>query len=98
MFRLCEACNGGCFNVVSCLIKNLHVKTVLSSYYLKLSLLVPLECLLIFVQVQSHVSYRYFSYKGPRRNPLGAYLLFGFFHWGLFGEIKHFFVSLSYSI
>ena len=45
------------------LIKHLLGKTAYTSYYLKLSLPMLLECFLIFAQIQPRVSYRYVSYK-----------------------------------
>ena len=58
MLRFCVACNGCSFYFLSSLTKNLLVKTVFASYYLKLSLPMLLNCFLIFAQVQPHVSYK----------------------------------------
>ena len=63
MLRFCEACNGCSFYFLASLIKNLLVETVVSSYYLKLSLPMFLKCFLIFAYFQSRVSYRHVSHK-----------------------------------
>ena len=48
MLRFCEACNGCSFYFLASLVKNILVKTVLASYYLKLSLHMFLKCFLAF--------------------------------------------------
>ena len=47
-------CNGRSFHFLVSLIKNLLVKTVFASYYLKLSLPIFPEYFIIFAQFQYH--------------------------------------------
>ena len=47
--------------------KDLLVKTVFESHFLKLSLPTFLKCFLIFAYFQPHFSYRQVSYKKPCR-------------------------------
>ena len=64
-----KGCSGfvrhvGClFYFLASLIKNLLVKAVFASYYLKLSLPMLLKRFLIFAELQPRVSYRHVSYK-----------------------------------
>ena len=61
--RFCEACNGCSFCFLACLTKHLLVEIVFASYYLKLSLLMFLECFLIPAKFQPHVFCRHVYYK-----------------------------------
>ena len=62
------SCNGCSFYFLVSLIKNLLVKTVFASYYLKLCLLMSLKCLLILPNVSFMFLIHMFKNKNKNKN------------------------------